>query len=289
MLATSTDLYGGKDPRELPVYGPREAAACLNIPESTLLRWTTGHLGVGPVLTVDRGQRQLSFFNLLEAFVLDELRRRSRFSLQELRHIIDELRSEYPQFRYPLAQVDVSVVKGVPPREYEVVSESGLRFEKRVKRSARAELFTQVDGEPLVNISGRGRNLVLTNVLRDCLKRVEKRPVEGIVRLYPFITKDRNPDGPKAVAVDPIVAFGKPVIAGTGIPTAAVYQLFNAGDEIREIAEEYDREPSEIEAAIRYESVRAKRAVTLLRTRTSSTNRSPAKLSCQRCEPRGTT
>jgi len=84
--------------------------------------------------------------------------------------------------------------------------------------------------------------------------------MEGIVRLYPFITKDRNPDGPRIVAVDPTVAFGKPVISGTGIPTAAVYQLFNAGDGIREIAEEYDRDPSEIEAAIRYESVRAKRA-----------------------------
>jgi hypothetical protein len=159
---------------------------------------------------------------LLEAFVLDELRRRSRFSLQELRHIIEELRSEYPQFRYPLAQVDISVPKGVP------------RSEKTPKQKPRAELFTQIPGEPLVNVSGRGRNLVLAEVLRDFLKRVEKQPAEGIVRLYPFITKDRNPDGPKAVAVDPTVAFGKPVIAGTGIPTAAVYQLFNAGDEIRE-------------------------------------------------------
>ncbi len=111
-----------------------------------------------------------------------------------------------------------------------------------------------------MNVSGRGRNLVFVQVLRDFLKRVEQRPVEGIVRLYPFITKDRNPDSPRTVAVDPTVAFGKPVIAGTGIPTGAVYQLFNAGDEIREIAEEYDRDPSEIEAAIRYESVRARRA-----------------------------
>jgi uncharacterized protein (DUF433 family) len=46
--------------------------------------------------------------------------------------------------------------------------------------------------------------------------------VEGIVRLYPFITKDRNPDASRTVAVDPTVAFGKPVIAGTGIPIAAI-------------------------------------------------------------------
>ncbi|HYI12757.1 MAG TPA: DUF433 domain-containing protein [Thermoanaerobaculia bacterium] len=260
MLAKSIDLYGGRDPRELPVYGPREAAACLNIPESTLLHWTTGHLDVGPVLTVDEGQRRLSFFNLLEAFVVDELRRRSRFSLQELRRIIDELRAEYPQLRYPLAEVEVSVTKELPAPRYDAVSASGIRFQKAEKRRGRAELFTQVAGEPLVNISGRGRHLVLTQVLQDFLKRVEKRPAEGIVRLYPFITKDRNPDAPKTIALDPTVAFGKPVITGTGIPTAAIYQLFTAGDEIREIAEEYDRDPSEIEAAIRYESVRAKRA-----------------------------
>lgn len=211
-------------------------------------------------MTVGEDQRRLSFFNLLEAFVLDELRRRSRFSLQELRRIIDELRAEYPQLRYPLAEVDVSVAKEPPADEPGIVSESGIRFHRSPKRRARPELFTQVTGEPLVNISGRGRNLVLTNVLRDFLKRVDKHPLEGIVRLFPFITKDRNPDAPKTIAVDPMVAFGKPVIAGTGIPTAAVYQLFNAGDDIREIAEEYDRDTSEIEAAIRYESVRAKRA-----------------------------
>lgn len=254
------EIYGGRDPREQPVYGPREAAACLNIPESTLLRWTVGHAGVGPVLTVEDEQRRLSFFNLLEAFVLDELRRRSRFSLQELRHIIDELRAEYPELKYPLAQVDVSVTAPLPAQTYDVVSPSGLRFDKRRRTRSRAQLFTQSSGSPLVNISARGRNLVLTDVLRDFLKRVEKHPVEGIVRLYPFITKDRDPESPRTVAVDPTVAFGKPVIDGTGIPTAAVYQLFNAGDEIREIAEEYNREPSEIEAAIRYESVRARRA-----------------------------
>lgn len=260
MPAAENLIYGGRDPREIPLYGPRDAAACLNIPESTLLRWTTGHLGVGPVLTVERNQHRLSFFNLLEAFVLDELRRRSRFSLQQLRLLIDELRREYPDLKYPLAQVDVSVTKELPKRVCDVTSPSGMKFAKSPRRRSRAQLYTQVDGEPLVSISDRGRNLVLTDVLRDFLKRVEKRPAEGIVRLYPFITKDRDPDGPKTVVVDPVVAFGKLVIAGTGIPTAAVYQLFNAGDSIQEIAEEYDRESNDIEAAIRYESVRAKRA-----------------------------
>jgi hypothetical protein len=39
------------------------------------------------------------------------------------------------------------------------------------------------------------------------------------------------------------------VIDGTGIPTAAVFQLFNTGDSIAETAEEYDRTPNEIDIA----------------------------------------
>jgi len=252
MRADALEFYGGRDPREVPAYGPREAAACLNIPESTLLRWAAGDGTTGPILTVNPGQRQLSFFNLLEAFVLDDLRRRSRFSLQDLRHVIDELRAEYPHLGYPLAQLDLSIPKEVPTPQDDVVSPSGIHFQRRPKRRPRAELFARTADESLLNVSAHGRTLAFDQVLRDFLKRVDKKPAEGVVRLYPFITRDRNPDGPKTVAVDPTVAFGKPVINGTGIPTAAVYQLFTAGDSIQEIAEEYDRAPGEIEAAIRY-------------------------------------
>src|SRR6266700_1305231 len=106
----AVDLYQGRDPRELPLYGPRDAAACLNIPEKTILNWLAGHESFRPVLTVDPNQRQLSFYNLCEAFVLNELRRHSRYSLQSLRILDSELRTEYPQFKYPLADLDVNVL-----------------------------------------------------------------------------------------------------------------------------------------------------------------------------------
>jgi uncharacterized protein (DUF433 family) len=256
----AVDLYQGRDPRELPLYGPRDAAACLNIPEKTILNWLTGHEKFKPVLTVEPGQRQLSFYNLCEAFVLNELRRRSRYSLQALRLMDVELRTEYPQFKYPLADLDVSVLANRMQERDEVLSPSGKIYLKRQKGHPRPELFTQTDTTPLISISDRGRRLVLPDVIAIFLHRVDKTPIDGIVRLYPFITKDHHPEAPKSIVLDARVAFGKPVIAGTGIPTAAVYQLFNAGDQIQEIADEYSRDTSEIEAAIRYESVRAKRA-----------------------------
>jgi uncharacterized protein (DUF433 family) len=254
------DLYRGRDPREVPLYGARDAAACLNLPEKTILNWIVGHAAFRSVLTVETGQRQLSFYNLLEAFVLSELRRRSHYSLQSLRGLMTELRAEYPAIKYPLAGVEVQVVAERFSERHTVQSPSGKLYQTAEKRRPRPELFTQTDSSPLISVSDKGRRLVLVNVVRDFLQRVDKTPVEGIVRLYPFITKDHSPDADKTIAVDPRVAFGKPVIAGTGIPTAAVYQLFNAGDRIEDIAEEYDRDPSEIEAAVRYESVRAKRA-----------------------------
>lgn len=256
----SIDLYQGRDPRELPLYGPRDAAACLNIPEKTILNWLAGHESFRPVLTVDPDQRQLSFYNLCEAFVLNELRRRSRYSLQSLRLLDSELRAEYPQFKYPLADLDVNVLADRIEEHNEVLSPSGKVYMKRQKGHPRPELFTQTDTTPLISISDRGRRLVFVDVISTFLQRVDKTPIEGIVRLYPFITKDHHPEAPKSIVLDARVAFGKPVIAGTGIPTAAVYQLFNAGDKIQDIADEYERETSEIEAAIRYESVRAKRA-----------------------------
>jgi uncharacterized protein (DUF433 family) len=256
----AVDLYQGRDPRELPLYGARDAAACLNIPEKTILNWLAGHDSFRPVLTVDPDQRQLSFYNLCEAFILNELRRRSRYSLQSLRILDSELRAEYPQFKYPLADLDVNVLVDRVEDSNEVLSPSGKVYMKRQKGRPRPELYTRTATTPLMSISDRGRRLVLVDVISTFLQRVDKTPIEGIVRLYPFITKDHHPEAPKSIVLDARVAFGKPVIAGTGIPTAAVYQLFNAGDNIQDIADEYERHTSEIEAAIRYESVRAKRA-----------------------------
>jgi len=257
-------VYGGRDPRELSLYGPRDAAACLNLPEKTILNWLAGHDSFRSVLTVKPGQRQLSFYNLCEAFVLSELRRRSRYSLQVVRKIIAELRVEYPSLKYPLAQLDLQAVDSdaflARTAEATASSPSGKLYQKSGQAKARAELFAKNGDEALINISDRGRRLVFESVVNVFLKRVDRTPIEGVVRLYPFITPSRDPNAPKSVMVDARVAFGKPVIAGTGIPTAAVYQLFNAGDTIQKIADEYERDPAEIESAIRYESVRAKRA-----------------------------
>lgn len=225
-------IYGGRDPREVPAYSFADAGRLLTVNPSTIRNWAKGHEHFRPVLTMsdELPKDAVSFFNLIEIFVLDELRRRHRFSLQELRPYIVYMRETFPDASYPLAQVDLFVSNN--------------------------ELFGEFGASPLVNIS-RGGQLALEEVLRDLLHRVERGPSgEGIVKLFPFITKQRVPDSPRVVEVNPRVGFGRPVITGTGVPTAVVAQRFDAAESIAKLAEEYDRTSEEIEQVIRYESAR---------------------------------
>ncbi len=53
--------------------------------------------------------------------------------------------------------------------------------------------------------------------------------------------------------IDPEVQFGRPVLAGTGIPTLVIANRYKAGESITDLARDYDRPEAEIEEAIRYE------------------------------------
>jgi len=77
------DLYQGRDPRDVPTYGIREAASYMRLPPTTLREWVTGPARVIPLA----GGRPplLSFWNLVEAYVLASLRRGHQVPLQRVR------------------------------------------------------------------------------------------------------------------------------------------------------------------------------------------------------------
>jgi uncharacterized protein (DUF433 family) len=58
---------------------------------------------------------------------------------------------------------------------------------------------------------------------------------------------------PCTVVIDPRVSFGRPVVAGTGIPTAVLAEQFKAGDSVQLLAKEYRAEEEAIWDAIRCE------------------------------------
>jgi uncharacterized protein (DUF433 family) len=53
--------------------------------------------------------------------------------------------------------------------------------------------------------------------------------------------------------IDPRIAFGRPVLVGTGIPTAVVAERYKAGESVDDLAGDYGRDRLEIEEALRCE------------------------------------
>jgi uncharacterized protein (DUF433 family) len=112
------------------------------------------------------------------------------------------------------------------------------------------DLFIEEYGE-LINLS-HVEQLTMREILEAYLTRVEHDPAGRAAKLYPFI-RLTGTDQPRNVVINPYVSFGKPVIAGTGLPTRVVAERFKAGDSIAEIAVDYGRKEEEIDDAIRYE------------------------------------
>jgi uncharacterized protein (DUF433 family) len=84
------------------------------------------------------------------------------------------------------------------------------------------------------------------------LERVEAE--RGVpVRVYP---PSRNPGevSPRIVVLDPKVRFGRPTLAGRGVPTDTLFERYQAGDSPTELAQDYGITTDEVDEAIRFES-----------------------------------
>lgn len=112
------------------------------------------------------------------------------------------------------------------------------------------DLFIRHYGD-LVNISQSGQ-LAMRKIVEAYLRRVEWGAAGVVARLYPFIHK-RTPAEPKVIVIDPRISFGRPVLAGSGIPTAVIAERYKAGESIDQLADDYGRERLDIEEAIRCE------------------------------------
>lgn len=216
-----TDIYGGNDPRAMPAYPLVEAGHYLGIRPTTLGSWFRED---GGIVAADRDGQQISFWNLIEAFVLKGLREQHTLSMQRIRVAVAELQRLYPDLTHPLVQLDLAVLN--------------------------RDLYADRSG--LLVDASRGGQLGMRGVLELYLSRVEKDAI-GATRLYPF-TRPHLENAPRLIAIDPTISFGRPVIAGTSIPTAVLHERWKAGDSIQELGEDYDRPIPEIEEALRYEA-----------------------------------
>ena len=233
-------LYGDRDPREVPAYGISEVARYLDMPASTLRSWTMGQpYRVGtqqkffePIIDIaDSERRYLSFFNLFEAYICDALRREHRVSFQQIRTARQLIETRIdPGSRHPLVEYRFATV--------------GL------------DLFIDAYGE-LIGVKSP-KQTTMRAVLEHYLKRVDRDRFGKVMRLYPFTRSMRIAnETPRVVVIDPTVMFGRPIITGTRIATATVYQRWKAGEGIEALAEDYSRSIPDIEEALRCEHAEA--------------------------------
>ena len=229
---------GASDPRLLPAYPVAEAAHYLRMPEETLRSWVAGRLypvsgpskRSRPLVHLDDPQRKdLSFINLVEAHVLAAIRRRHGVKLPKVRAALDYVRKQF-QVERPLID--------------EVFQTDGL------------DLFVERYGE-MINASREGQQ-AMKEIISVYLQRIE-RDTKGLpIKLYPFTrdTESATPPrrDPRVVVMSPTISFGRPVVAGTGIPVSAIYERYKAGDSVADLARDFRLETGAVEEAIRCEA-----------------------------------
>lgn len=218
--------------RDIPAYGLSEASHYLGIPKATLRSWVLGRhypIEAGkqffrPIIELpDKEKPLLSFVNLVEAHVLEAIRQRHGIKFWRVRGAVEYI-ERHLDSRHPLA-------------EQRFVTDG-------------ADLFVEQFGR-LVNISREGQ-LAIKELIQTYLRRIERDSAGFPIRLYPF-TRERKPDEPKTIVIDPYISFGRPVLAGTGIATTIIAQRYKAGESIEELVEDYGRPTSDIQEAIRCE------------------------------------
>lgn len=113
------------------------------------------------------------------------------------------------------------------------------------------DLFIEHYGN-LINASSNAQ-AILKNALKEHLKRVEVDKEGLAIKLFPF-THNHEDQTPRLVVIDPRIAFGRMVIAGSGIPTDIIAERFHAGDSPAQLARDYECDIKKIEEAIRCET-----------------------------------
>jgi uncharacterized protein (DUF433 family) len=218
--------------RDQPAYTLAEAARYLKLPPATLRSWVVGR--PYPTKTGDvsrfnpliRPARKvpptLSFYNLIEAHVLRSLRAEHGVAVRELRRAIN--------FAEKTMNVDRLLLRN------DLQTHAG-------------QVFLEEYGK-LINLNASGQ-LAMRKMLEEHLKRVEWDEWQFPVRLYPFVSAEAPVSKP--IAIDPNIAFGRPVVLKAGVSTGVIAERIDANEQPQEVADDYGLTVEEVEQAVLYE------------------------------------
>jgi uncharacterized protein (DUF433 family) len=218
--------------RDQAAYSLTEGARYLKVATATLRSWVVGRdypTGDGvarfrPLIHPPADHPTiLSFWNLIEAHVLRSLRTDHGVSIQRLREAI-----EYAEKALKIKR---------------------LLLDKSLCTDGGRILLDRYG--QLIELSASGQ-IAMRKVFEAHVRRVDWDEWQFPVRLYPFISSE-SATATRPIAIDPSIAFGRPIIARKGISTAAITGRIDAGESIDDLATDYDLSSPEIEDAVLYE------------------------------------
>lgn len=230
--ASSAFAMQKREIRDQPAYTIAEAARYMKLPPATLRSWVlerpyskssgTGHSA--PLIHPARKRPPtLSFWNLIEAHVLRSLRTDHGVSMDALRKAI-----AFAQNRLQIERLLLSP---------ELRTDAGCLLLERYGQ--------------LIDLSASGQ-IAMRVMFNEHLARVEWDAWKYPVRLYPFPASGA-PAADRPIAIDPQIAFGRPVLASSGITTGTIAERIDAGESAADVAADYDLTARNIEEAVLYE------------------------------------
>lgn len=210
------------DLRYQPLYTLADVSRYARVPLLTLRNWAAPGMAliVPPVRNI---VAPYSFINLVEAHVLVALRRTHHVPMQRIRRAVRWL-SDHKNSAHPLAEVDLAT------DGYSLIVD---HLGQMVSASA-------------------GGQIALPGIMDRYLRRIERDSRLTPVRFFPF-TYDNCP---KTIVMDPQVEYGRPVVTGTRIETAMIFDRFTGGESMQMIADDYDLDLPAVEEALRCENER---------------------------------
>jgi uncharacterized protein (DUF433 family) len=220
------------DPAGAPAYSLAEAAHFIKLPVATLRSWVVGRpyptkggtRGFKPLIEPARRKPpQLSFQNLVEAHVLRSLRTEHGVSLKDVRKAL--------AFAEDRLRID------------------RLLLDRRLCADA-GRLFLDEYGK-LIELSASGQ-LAMRTVFEQHLRRIDWSDAGLVARLHPFLASSAAIDA-RPIAIDPKIAFGRPIVSRKSISTRAIADRLDAGESVEDLADDYELQPEEIEQAVLYE------------------------------------
>ncbi len=227
------DIYGGRAPQAVGTYSVTDAASYLQLAPSTVRAWVLGRpyptragrrTSAAIVRLDDEKAQLLSFRNLVEVHVLSALRQHHNIRLDDVRRAVQFLRRQFGT-QHPLAEQEMF--------------------------AAGRQLFVKHLGH-LINVSSEGQ-FAMEQMLETYLSRVERDRAGVPVRLFPFASTGQTPRSSRVIVIDPTIRFGRPCIAGSGVPTSAVGDRYKAGESMDSLAKDFACTSEQIEEAVRYE------------------------------------